>query len=61
MMMNKMMMNMMVMVVVVMVAMLMACTITAYAQQPGEYLILNDDFDTLNLDLWKHELTASGL
>ena len=29
-------------------------------RRDGEYLILNDDFDTFNLNLWKHELTAGG-
>jgi hypothetical protein len=27
---------------------------------PGETLILEDDFDALNVSLWKHELTLSG-
>ena len=41
-----------------------ALTTVAFAQPvprtPDEVLILEDNFDSFNLTLWKHELTLSG-
>jgi beta-glucanase (GH16 family) len=41
-------------------ASLLAFSIARAAPGPGEVLIFEDTFDSLNLTVWKHELTLSG-
>ena len=32
----------------------------AFGPAPGEVLVFNDDFNALNLSVWKHEITLTG-
>ena len=52
--------NIMLLVLSIFVAHTEAVVSTVVPKSPFESLVLFDDFQTLNMSLWKHELTMSG-